>query len=101
MATEQALGQETDARSDIFALGIIFFELLTGKLPFQADTHDVLLKRTREKAKAVHEIEPKVPRSLSKIVEQCLEPLPEFRNRTAADSRTHLEPSLAPVSRRR
>src|SRR3979490_1540436 len=48
MAPEQALGQEADARSDIFAVGIIFFELLTGKLPFQVDAPGGLLKRTRE-----------------------------------------------------
>jgi Flp pilus assembly protein TadD len=100
MAPEQALGQETDARSDIFAVGIIFFELLTGQMPFQADTHDILLKRTREKAKAVHEIDPKVPRSLSKIVERCLEPLRDFRYQTATEVLKHLDAWLAPAWRK-
>jgi eukaryotic-like serine/threonine-protein kinase len=100
MAPEQALGQEADARSDIFAVGIIFFELLTGKLPFQADTRDVLLKRTREKAKAVHEIDPRVPRSLSRIVERCLEPLRDFRYQTATEVLTHLDAWLAPAWRK-
>jgi len=90
MSPEQALSQEADGRSDIFALGIIFFELLTGSLPFPIDTPDALLKRSREKAKAVHEIDPKVPRSLSKIVERCLEPLRDFRYQTATEVLTHL-----------
>src|SRR5467141_942864 len=100
MAPEQALGQEADARSDIFAVGIIFFELLTGKLPFQVDAPDALLKRTREKAKAVHEIDPKVPRSLSKIVERCLEPLRDFRYQTATEVLAHLDAWLAPAWRK-
>ena len=100
MSPEQALGKETDARSDIFAVGIIFFELLTGKLPFQADSPEMLLKRTREKAKAVHEIDPTVPRSLSKIVERCLEPLRDFRYQTATEVRTHLDAWLAPPWRK-
>src|SRR6267378_704334 len=100
MAPEQALGQEADARSDLFAVGIIFFELLTGKLPFQVDAPDALLKRTREKAKAVHEIDPKVPRSLSKIVERCLEPLRDFRYQTATEVLTHLDAWLMPTWRK-
>lgn len=100
MAPEQALGQEADSRSDIFAVGIIFFELLTGTLPFPVDTPDVLLKRTRQKAKPVHEIDPKIPRSLSKIVERCLEPQRDLRYQTTTELLTHLDAWLAPAWRK-
>jgi eukaryotic-like serine/threonine-protein kinase len=100
MAPEQALGKETDARSDVFAVGIIFFELLTGQLPFKVNTPEMLLQRTREKAKPVHEIDPKVPRSVSKIVERCLEPQRDIRYQSATQVLDHLDAWMAPPWRK-
>src|ERR1700676_4657528 len=100
MAPKQALGQETDASSDVFAVGIMFFELLTGQLPFKANTPEMLLQRTREKAKAVHDIDPKVPRTLSKIVERCLEPQRALRYKSATEVLTHLDAWMAPTWRK-
>jgi serine/threonine protein kinase/tetratricopeptide (TPR) repeat protein len=100
MAPEQALGQETDARSDVFAVGIIFFELLTGQLPFKVNSPEMLLQRTREKAKSVHEIDPKVPRSVSKIVERCLEPQRDLRYQSATQVLDHLDAWMAPPWRK-
>jgi eukaryotic-like serine/threonine-protein kinase len=74
MSPEQALGTPLDQRSDIFSVGLIFFELLTGKAPYRADTAIAsLMKRTREDAQFASDVETSVPKSLSAIVSRCLE----------------------------
>ena len=74
MSPEQARGEKVDARSDLFSLGIIFYELLTGRLPFQADTMmATLLKRVQEKAIPPQTLDPGIPDHLNAVVMKCLE----------------------------
>lgn len=74
MSPEQAKGAKADARSDIFTVGIILYELLTGKTPYAADSAMAsLLKRTQEAAVPPSQIDAAVPRPLSAIVSRCLE----------------------------
>src|SRR5258707_7963160 len=74
MSPEQAMGAHLDCRSDLFSLGLIFYELLTGKVPYKADTAMAsLLKRNQERAIPAAELDTSIPKVLSDIVSKCLE----------------------------
>src|SRR2546425_8483399 len=74
MSPEQALGKELDQRSDLFALGLICYEMLTGKMPFVAESALAsLIKRTQERAIPVSDVDDQIPGALCGIVSKCLE----------------------------
>jgi tetratricopeptide (TPR) repeat protein len=80
MSPEQAMGSELDARSDIFAMGLIFYEMLTGNMPYKAESAIAsLVKRTQERAVPLSEVDPSVPSAVSQIVSKCLERDPKNR----------------------
>jgi len=86
MSPEQAMGTTLDQRSDIFSVGLIFFELLTGRAPYKADTAIAsLMKRTREDAQSASDVEITVPKTLSAIVSRCLEREPANRYHSAVE----------------
>jgi serine/threonine protein kinase/Tfp pilus assembly protein PilF len=92
MSPEQAQGQHLDARSDLFSLGIIFYELLTGYSPYKADTAMATLwKRTHEAARPPIELEPGIPRAVSDMVVKCLEIDRDRRYQSIAEFATDLE----------
>jgi len=86
MSPEQALGKELDQRSDIFTAGLILYELLTGKMPFRADSALAsLIKRTQERAIPVSDHDGSIPGALSEVVSKCLERDPNLRYQNATE----------------
>ena len=92
MSPEQAKGEELDARSDIFTVGIIFYELLTGHSPYKAETAlESLYKRTSEPVRPPIEVAPQIPKPLSDIAVRCLEIDKDKRYASASDVLNDLE----------
>jgi serine/threonine protein kinase len=73
MSPEQAMGLDIDGRSDIFSLGVVFFRLLTGELPFTDKTlKDLLYKIARSKHPSVTALNPNIPSNVESIVDRAL-----------------------------
>jgi eukaryotic-like serine/threonine-protein kinase len=86
MSPEQALAKDLDQRSDIFTVGLILYELLTGKMPFKAEsTLASLIKRTQERAVPVSDHDETIPGALSGVVSKCLERDPNLRYQSATE----------------
>ena len=91
MSPEQVRGEELDARSDIFSLGAVIYEMVTGSLPFPGATtgvvFDGILNRT---SKHVHEINPATPAELVRILDKALEKDKDLRYQSIREMRADL-----------
>jgi hypothetical protein len=87
IAPEQARGQAVDGRADLYALGAVAYRMLSGQLPFQADTPSALLfKHAYERPRPLREVAPRVPNWLAAVVERLMAKDPADRYQTAADA---------------
>lgn len=86
MSPEQAEGKVIDLRSDIYSLGVVLYEMVTGRVPFEADTPlSVLLKHKSESPKNPKEVNQLVPGELSCLILRCLEKDQDRRYQKAED----------------
>jgi len=92
ISPEQAKGEETDSRADIYSVGVMMYEMCTGKLPFDSDNAvSVALKQISDRAEKINSVNPDVPEGLQSIIEKAMEKDPNDRYQSAGAMLTELE----------
>jgi serine/threonine-protein kinase len=86
MSPEQIMGQKIDSRSDIFSLGVLFYQLLVGRTPFQGESlSNLLYQITQLKHPSIRTFNPKIPAICEKIIDRALAKNPADRFQNAAE----------------
>src|SRR4029078_9783819 len=86
MSPEQARGQLTDARTDLFSLGAVIYQMATGKLPFTGDTSACVCEAILNRESVpIQQINPSLPDALGRIIEKALEKDRSLRYQTATE----------------
>lgn len=92
ISPEQARGNSVDARSDLYSLAIVMYEMLTGKRPFEADSSsDVIMMQVTDTPVRPSEINPELPKELDTVIMRALSKRPENRYESAVDMLRALE----------
>jgi serine/threonine protein kinase len=100
MSPEQAAGEEATERSDLYSVGIIMYEMLTGAVPFKGSSlHQVIMQHINEVPKPVCEVVPEIPVQVAELVQRAVEKKPEDRYESAEDFAGKLEKALSLIER--
>jgi hypothetical protein len=92
MSPEQAKGRGVDARADIFSLGVMLYELLTGARPFRGETAlEIIISIDRDEPPAASTVNPGVPPEVDRILARCLAKRAEDRYSSASDLASEME----------
>src|SRR5262245_57051783 len=98
MAPEQVRGESADARSDVFALGAVIYEMLSGRRPFDRHTqHDIIAAVLEEAPEPIRTLEAQVSPAVERVIHSCLAKDPDERWQSADDVRRALDTALAVV----
>jgi eukaryotic-like serine/threonine-protein kinase len=96
LAPEQAAGEEAGPRADLYALGVVAYQLLAGRLPYEAQSlTELALKQQREQPPMIDEIDPSIPHGVAQAVARALEMDPDRRFATATEMREALAAGVA------
>ena len=86
MSPEQIIGRQVDARSDIFSLGVVFFQLVTGELPFKGENlNNLFYQITQQRHPSPSKINPRVIKPCEQIIDKSLAKNPDHRFQHARD----------------
>ena len=100
LSPEQARGQPADERSDLFSLGIVFYQMATGQLPFNADAPLLVLERIRDvEPEPFVPVDPQFPPAAARIIGKLLQKNPSDRYHTARELLNDLEVLITPTAR--
>ena len=92
IAPEQARGEKTDGKTDIYSIGVMMYEMLTGTLPFDGDSAvSIALMQLQAKPKQPREINPDIPEGLEEITMKAMQKLPDNRYHSAVEMLSDIE----------